>query len=157
MYVRARALLCAWVSEGVPWAMGKTCKPAHRTVSHVLGYVPRACVAGVTTEVCVQTTVREANDRGIECLVVTDATESYFPQFKEARTARVARTRERARVHAYSRVGATRLTRRRANTRACERTHRHTRTHTHVRVRRRAHTHTCGTPTYTLAQTRVDT
>jgi nicotinamidase-related amidase len=40
-------------------------------------------VCGVTTEVCVHTTVREANDRGMECLVLADCTGSYFPEFHE--------------------------------------------------------------------------
>ena len=45
--------------------------------------------AGVTTEVCVQTTMREANDRGFTCLLAEDATESYFPEFKAAALAMI--------------------------------------------------------------------
>jgi nicotinamidase-related amidase len=41
-------------------------------------------VAGVTTEVCVNTTVREANDRGFRCIVLSDCCASYFPQFHDA-------------------------------------------------------------------------
>lgn len=46
--------------------------------------VTHLVLAGVTTEVCVQTTMREANDRGYECLLVEEATQSYFPAFKAA-------------------------------------------------------------------------
>ena len=48
-----------------------------RDITHLL-------FAGVTTEVCVQTSMREANDRGYYCLLVEDATASYFPAFKQA-------------------------------------------------------------------------
>jgi biuret amidohydrolase len=41
-------------------------------------------VAGVTTEVCVNTTVREANDRGFRCIVLSDCCASYFPEFHAA-------------------------------------------------------------------------
>ncbi|MDR5775917.1 MULTISPECIES: cysteine hydrolase [unclassified Caballeronia] len=50
---------------------------AERSVTHLV-------FAGVTTEVCVQTSMREANDRGYECLLIEDATASYIPAFKDA-------------------------------------------------------------------------
>ncbi|MFE3104133.1 cysteine hydrolase family protein [Nocardia tengchongensis] len=47
-------------------------------------------VTGVTTEVCVHTTVREANDRGYDCLVVSDCVGSYFPEFQRVGLAMIA-------------------------------------------------------------------
>jgi nicotinamidase-related amidase len=43
--------------------------------------IKQLVVTGVTTEVCVNTTVREANDRGYDCLVLEDCVGSYFPEF----------------------------------------------------------------------------
>jgi nicotinamidase-related amidase len=45
--------------------------------------ITQLIVTGVTTEVCVNTTVREANDRGYDCLVAADCCASYFPEFHE--------------------------------------------------------------------------
>ena len=51
--------------------------------------ITQLVLMGVTTEVCVQTTMREANDRGYDCLLVEDGTDSYFPDFKAATLAMV--------------------------------------------------------------------
>jgi biuret amidohydrolase len=59
----------------------------HATDLHVqLGQrgITHLVFMGVTTEVCVQTSMREANDRGYESLLLEDCTESYFPSFKAA-------------------------------------------------------------------------
>jgi nicotinamidase-related amidase len=63
--------------KGMFWATGLQERLQAAGITHLV-------FAGVTTEVCVQTSMREANDRGYECLLVTDATESYFPEFKAA-------------------------------------------------------------------------
>lgn len=63
--------------KGMFWATGLHEKLQALGVTHLV-------FAGVTTEVCVQTSMREANDRGYESLLIEDATESYFPQFKAA-------------------------------------------------------------------------
>jgi nicotinamidase-related amidase len=47
-------------------------------------------VCGVTTEVCVHTSVREANDRGYICVVLGDCCASYFPEFHAAGLAMIA-------------------------------------------------------------------
>ncbi|MFN0040524.1 MAG: cysteine hydrolase family protein [Burkholderiales bacterium] len=46
-------------------------------------------VCGVTTEVCVNTSVREANDRGYECVVLSDCVGSYFPEFQKSALAMI--------------------------------------------------------------------
>ena len=51
--------------------------------------ITQLVLMGVTTEVCVQTTMREANDRGYDCLLVEDGTASYFPDFKAATLAMI--------------------------------------------------------------------
>ena len=61
--------------KGMFWATG-----LHETLQDK--GITQLVFAGVTTEVCVQTSMREANDRGYECLLIEDATESYFPEFK---------------------------------------------------------------------------
>ncbi len=66
--------------KGAFYATGLHALLQQHGITHLL-------LAGVTTEVCVQTSMREANDRGYECLLVEDATASYFPEFKEATVA----------------------------------------------------------------------
>ena len=61
--------------KGMFWATG-----LHETLQEK--GITQLVFAGVTTEVCVQTSMREANDRGYECLLIEDATESYFAEFK---------------------------------------------------------------------------
>lgn len=69
--------------KGMFWATGLHEQLKALGITHLV-------FAGVTTEVCVQTSMREANDRGYECLLIADATESYFPEFKAATLAMIA-------------------------------------------------------------------
>jgi biuret amidohydrolase len=69
--------------KGMFWATGIHERLQDLGITHLV-------FAGVTTEVCVQTSMREANDRGYECLLIEDATESYFPQFKAATVEMIA-------------------------------------------------------------------
>jgi len=62
---------------------GAFCNTGFETTLRARG-ITHLLFGGVTTEVCVQTTMREANDRGYECLLVEEATGSYFPEFKAA-------------------------------------------------------------------------
>ena len=62
--------------KGAFWATDLHSMLQHQNVKQLI-------VTGVTTEVCVNTTVREANDRGYECLVLEDCVGSYFPEFQE--------------------------------------------------------------------------
>ncbi len=65
--------------KGMFWG---TCQPGGLHEKLQAAGVTHLVFTGVTTEVCVQTSMREANDRGYTCLLVEDATESYFPAFK---------------------------------------------------------------------------
>jgi nicotinamidase-related amidase len=60
---------------------GAFCATSLDLVLHNRG-IQSLIVCGVTTEVCVNTTVREANDRGYECVVLSDCVGSYFPEFQ---------------------------------------------------------------------------
>ena len=74
---RAEELIIPKPGKGAFYATSLQEELRKRGITHLL-------LTGVTTEVCVQTTMREGNDRGYECLLIEDATESYFPEFKKA-------------------------------------------------------------------------
>jgi nicotinamidase-related amidase len=62
--------------KGAFWSTDLHAILQHRGIQNLI-------VTGVTTEVCVNTTVREANDRGYDCLVPEDCVGSYFPEFHD--------------------------------------------------------------------------
>ena len=63
--------------KGMFWNTGVHTILDRRGVTHLV-------FAGMSTEVRLQTSMREADDRGLECLLIEDATASYFPEFKVA-------------------------------------------------------------------------
>jgi biuret amidohydrolase len=63
--------------KGAFWATDLHAILQHRGITQLV-------VTGVTTEVCVNTTIREANDRGYDCLALADCCGSYFPEFHAA-------------------------------------------------------------------------
>jgi nicotinamidase-related amidase len=83
--------------KGMFWATGLHETLQAQGVSHLV-------FTGVTTEVCVQTSMREANDRGYACLIVEDGTESYFPEFKAAALQMIAAQGAIVGWHAPSRL-----------------------------------------------------
>ncbi|MEN3348499.1 MAG: hypothetical protein V7632_2134 [Bradyrhizobium sp.] len=77
LYPRENEIVIDKPGKGAFYATGLQGVLKERRITHL-------AIAGVTTEVCVQTTMREANDRGYSCLLLEDCTESYFPEFKKA-------------------------------------------------------------------------
>ena len=73
-----------WVNEHVISKPGKDAFYATDLDEYLMRRkISGLVITGVTTEVCVQTTMRCANDRGYDCILVEDGTDSYFPEFKE--------------------------------------------------------------------------
>ena len=75
-------IVIAKPGKGAFYGTPLTAELQSRGITHLI-------FGGVTTEVCVQTTMREANDRGYECLIIEEATGSYFPEFKESALAMI--------------------------------------------------------------------
>ncbi len=79
------AELAPWPGETVLDKPGKGAfyaTPLNELLQHA--HITHLVFMGVTTEVCVQTSMREANDRGFDSLLLEDCTESYFAHFKTA-------------------------------------------------------------------------